>query len=84
MKILKIPVSSNSLRRLRLFIKKNDTIRMKRKEKEKQRALQERKNFMRGAVLGLLFYLKGKSMDFGKGYYKAYLNNNHTWWGISF
>ena len=22
-------------------------------------------------------------MDFGKGYYKAYLNNNHTWWGIS-
>ena len=45
MKILKIPVSSNSLRRLRLFIKKkNDTIRMKRKEKEKQRALQERKN----------------------------------------
>ena len=23
-------------------------------------------------------------MDFGKGYYKAYLNNNHTWWGNFF
>lgn len=23
-------------------------------------------------------------MDFGKGYYKAYLNNNHMWWGVSF
>lgn len=22
-------------------------------------------------------------MDFGKDYYKAYLNNNHMWWGIS-
>lgn len=22
-------------------------------------------------------------MDFGKDYYKAYLNNNHMWWGVS-